>query len=80
MSDMDSIVDRFVYEMLREECRDKPEDEIVRISEEYAKHLLKELYPIIEDVRSTNEDMRAAAEKEIAELLTEIDRISHENT
>ena len=79
-NDIEHIVDTFIYEMLREQCANSSEDDIVVIAAEYTKQLLKQLSPIIEEVRQSNQDIRDAAENEISLLLNELDQIKHANT
>lgn len=67
-----------IYQVIEDVSPLIPPDEIEKLAKQYADKIYSDIGDAFETVRETNSDMRDAANKQISDLLDEIENLKYE--
>lgn len=72
IGDAKRIIENFLVDLIAEVCPYIPEQEIKKLADDNAAQLYRGLEDAFEEVRTTNEDMRDEADRQIGQLKDEL--------
>ena len=78
IGDAKRIIENFLVDLIAEVCPYIPEQEIKKLADDNAAQLYRGLEDAFEEVRTTNEKIREAAEEQISDLKDELESLGYE--
>ena len=78
IGDAKRIIENFLVDLIAEVCPYIPERELKKLADDNAAQLYRGLEDAFEEVRTTNEDMRDEADRQIGQLKDELESLGYE--